>query len=278
MLLIDVYNILHLPAAADINIRILCGLLGQSRYAGQRLIALCDGYPPATLTKKTTAIRKSDPRSHNTPLPILMKIRGVEVCFVGSDRTADDEIEKLLRKHRGQTMIVISTDRRLRRAAKRAGATSIISQTFLDRLLADQDRLTRRKHPAYTRDIPLDPYSVAYWCDVFGLDKDPPIELQTRSPARPSTKKPGKSPARPSQYPGNPPESQPQKKNTLSEKSLTVPKPEHPLAPEHLADDPVLRDALTAWAGRMTLDELDMDKWLKSHPPGTKHKPNNKPR
>ncbi|MBZ0172974.1 MAG: hypothetical protein K8E66_11375, partial [Phycisphaerales bacterium] len=78
MLLIDAFNVLHLPQAVHdghaLGVPDLAGLIAAGRYAGARAVLVCDGAGPVECPDR------ADPR-------------GIEIVFSGPDRSADDEIE-----------------------------------------------------------------------------------------------------------------------------------------------------------------------------------------
>jgi predicted RNA-binding protein with PIN domain len=255
MLLIDAFNVLHLPQAVRdgraLALADLAGLIGVSRYAGQRAVLVCDG---------TGGHAGPEARGRLT-------LSGIEVVFSGAHRTADDEIEARLRKAGGHGVTVVSDDRRLRRAAGRAGAKPLASGLFLVHLLNDHHRPRPKPLPSFTRDIPLDPYSVAHWMRQFGLSPNSLLDrragkaeapAQASPPSTPPPKPQPPAPAAPG--PGSP---------ATPRRPASSPVPaERALPNESLADDPVIREALEAWKGRLTLDDLDMARWLGEHPPG----------
>lgn len=254
MILIDAFNVLHLPRAAarpdPIELADLAALIGIGRYAGRRAVLVCDGDGGAR--------DPAGPRGRLT-------LSGVEVVFSGPDRSADDDIEDRLRRAGGHGVVVVSDDRRIRRAAAKAGAKTLASGVFLSHLLADRDRPRARPAPRFTRDIPLDRYSVAHWMRQFGLS---PRDLLERRAGR--AEAPGNAPtpqppaAAPAPASPNPPGSETPLHAPSAAPDSRV------LRMESLADDPVIREALEAWKGRLTLDDLDMARWLSEHPPGDK--------
>ena len=264
MLLIDAFNVLHLPEAVRdgraMDLAGLAGLLGGSRYAGRRATLVCDG----------TGV---GPDSGGTGHRSQLRLGGVEVVFSGAKSTADDEIEARLKRAGGHGVTVVSDDRRLRRAAGRAGAKALGSGTFLAHLLADDAKPKAGTTPRFTRDIPLDPYSVVHWMRAFGISPNGVLDRRAGKAAGPAAKggagKPelrtkkgeekneGGVQARSLHHKGETPEAPP-----------PIPD-ERVLRMESLADDPVIREALDAWKGRLTLDDLDMARWLSEHPPGS---------
>jgi predicted RNA-binding protein with PIN domain len=87
------------------------------------------------------------------------------VLYSGAGREADDLIEDLIdRFHRSNPLIVVSSDARLRKAARRRRCERIGSETFLKHLANDAGRPTAARDPHVLRaQVPLDAYSVDTW-------------------------------------------------------------------------------------------------------------------
>lgn len=261
MLLIDAFNVLHLPGAVQDGRALgptdLARLLGESRYAGHRAAVICDGVGPRGVGKGFRSVPGR-----------------VEIVFSGGDRSADDEIETRLGQAGGHGIVVVSDDRRLRRAAGRVGARSLASGVFLDHLLGDAAKTKTRPTPRFTRDIPLDRYSVAHWMRAFGLSANGLLDRRAgKAEAGGSPPAPGSRPDAPARQDlarakAPEPEAPPAPQQGRGEPSGSAMPDERVLRMESLADDPVIREALEAWRGRLTLDDLDMARWLSEHPPG----------
>lgn len=162
MIVIDAFNVLHVtgvlgPELAGIELADLVWLIAQSRYAGQQLTLVCDGVQPGAGHAGPGAIRLGEAR----------------VLYAGGGREADDEIEQLLaRSSYASRMVVVSSDRRLRTAAKRAKAESIRSEVFLAHLARDAGRRQREPLPKWVHAIPLSQLEVEHWLDEFGIEAD----------------------------------------------------------------------------------------------------------
>lgn len=231
MLIIDAYNVLHVtgvlpPELAGPDLDDLARLVGESRYGRQRVILVCDGAGPSRLK-------------------LWRSGRGtgsVEVRYAGAGREADAVIEALLAEPAAggarRSLLVVSTDGRLRRAARRARVSWISSEGFLAHLAADAGRLPppRGSRPAFAQEIPLDGPSVAHWLRVLGIAADDPI-LRIAAASGPE-----------------PPR---------ADEQTSAPTPASP-EPASNAEpvDPLLLEALKEWAGRLSLDDLDMRRWL----------------
>ncbi|QDT53541.1 YacP-like NYN domain protein [Caulifigura coniformis] len=130
--MIDGYNLLH--AAGLAKARYAPGELERRR---ARLLAkLRDLLDPAMLARTTVVF---DARVNPPPVRPDPPAGPITVLFAPRDREADDVIEELLAKHSapGQ-VLVVSSDHRLHKAARRRSATPIDSDAFLDQLEVDQ--------------------------------------------------------------------------------------------------------------------------------------------
>ena len=173
MLLIDAYNVLHaqwaLPRSErGMDVPALVRLVGRSRYAGWRVRVVCDGRPgpqwPRSGLLETHAGL------------VWTRVHGAEVVFSGADLEADDVIEDVLARARGLRVLLVSSDRRLIRAAGKAGADQVGNGTFLRQLFDDAQARPGSERPAFVSEVPLDAYSVAHWMREFGYDPSAALE------------------------------------------------------------------------------------------------------
>ena len=100
-------------------------------------------------------------------------IRGLEVYFSGESQEADDVIEqKILDNTAPRSLIVVSSDRRLRTAAKKRKATSIQSELFWQGLLNEMEMNELRPAPEPTeKRNGLNERETDLWLDAFDLDE-----------------------------------------------------------------------------------------------------------
>ncbi|HEX7009620.1 MAG TPA: NYN domain-containing protein [Phycisphaeraceae bacterium] len=156
-LLIDCYNVLHAPmppALAGLDVPRLEALLARTVWAREGVWLYCDGQPTAL-----------GPGAGSWP--------GVEVVYAGAARTADDLIiERVERDTAPRRLIVVSSDREIRRAARRRRAVCWTSPQFIGYLQAAlrQGSAGSASKPA---DAPLAPEQVDQWLRVFGYDPGP---------------------------------------------------------------------------------------------------------
>lgn len=224
MVIVDAYNLLHAalgPAGGgrDFGVAGLARMIAASRYSGRPVRLVCDGRP-----------KPGDTGDDRVP--------GVQVTYSGPGRDADGVIERLIKDSTDpRRLTVVSSDRRIVRAARKRRAESVPSERFLAHLLADGARRRTAPEDAGPRDeVPLGPASVADWIEYFGPEA---LTIRADSWARATDA----TPARPKNGPvrrNGPPTA----------------------APAPPTSDPVLREAVEHFRGRVSWDELDMDRWL----------------
>ncbi|MEO0963716.1 MAG: NYN domain-containing protein [Planctomycetota bacterium] len=155
MLLIDAYNVLHatMPAVlAGLDEAGLCVALKRSAYRLHRAVVVCDG--------------------RVKPLgPDASPVDGVDLVYSGSVRSADDVIiERIEGSDAPRRLIVVSTDRQIRAAARKRRCVSVTSDAFVARLAETLDR-----RPPPPRDAKpqgrLSDDQVQRWLRHFGLEE-----------------------------------------------------------------------------------------------------------
>jgi hypothetical protein len=153
MLIVDAANVLHaagVPRGPD-GVAWLLGSLESGRYAGLDITIVCDGVPGAAHPTLTRLVSGSRSR------------RVLYAAVPPHDREADDVIEHLLHDARHPSRLtVVSSDRRLRDAARGAGARSIGSREFVAHLETDAAKRATRKPEGG-----LDAGSVRWWLAYF---------------------------------------------------------------------------------------------------------------
>lgn len=270
MVVIDTYNVLHSsgvlpPDLAGLDTQGLIDLLAASRFRRREVLLVCDGGGPSDSNKR----RLGEGRHHGS----------FRVIFSGTGRQADDEIESIIaREPRSKGLLVISSDRRIRRAAAAKGFEERDSPAFLRQLADDWARGERKAKSdrglSSVRDqVPLDAASVAHWARHLGVDGESAERLaqlileaeaalkglHTRAmraahadpapepPLRPlrSTAKP-----QPKPLPKPPPASSPTDRPSST--------------PQTVADD--LAHLLREYNQPVAPTDLDMNRWLATHP------------
>ncbi len=233
MLLVDTYNVLHHPLAhrelpPDAGPAELAALIAAGRHRRSKAVLVCDGTP-----------RNMGPLAHRCA-QLRFQVEHADLIYAGPGRDADSLIERLIEAdHAPRRMSVVSSDRRLQKAARRRRAKVIPSDEFLISLIRDVDRARSRwLRPAFTTEVPLSLQAIRYWKDLFKID-DADLPVEAIEPQRVVAS-------------STPPDERP--------KAAAAPPPVRPADPEPI--DPVLLEALREWRGRLSLDDLDMTKWL----------------
>jgi uncharacterized protein len=102
--------------------------------------------------------------------------KGLTLIFALGDENADARIERLIAQHSApKSLTVVSTDRRIRRAAARRKARALTADEFLNLIERPGSQKTRAgaaeappTSRASDRDLPLSPDEAAYWLEEFG--------------------------------------------------------------------------------------------------------------
>ncbi len=132
LLLIDGYNVIA-PVAAPGR----AGASGNSRWLEaerKRLLRRLIEHLPESVRTRTCVV--FDARSPPPGAESQMNIGGIEIRFAVDEPEADDLIEKLIIEHSApKQLAVVSSDHRLKEAARRRGAVSLDSDHWLDELL-----------------------------------------------------------------------------------------------------------------------------------------------
>lgn len=156
--IVDAWNVLHVtgvlpPGLAGLDLTGLARLMSRSRWISAHPVLVCDGAPQ---------------EAHGIP-------RAIRVLWSGPRAEADDLIEH----HIDQTsapkaLTVVSSDRRLHKAARRRGCKVLSSEDFLRTILED---LSGASSPTTEfKDHPGG--SPQAWQRTFGLDADDLVDLE----------------------------------------------------------------------------------------------------
>jgi uncharacterized protein len=165
-LIIDGYNLIH--AAGIVGRGVGPGGLERSRLAVLNFVV--ESVPPAELATTTVVF---DAQDAPPGLPREMVHRGIMVRFSTGYESADELIEHLIeRESAPRRLIVVSSDHRLHRAARRRKAQAIDSDIWYEQTIAERNLRHRaaktgpQKPPA-----PLPAGEVEYWLAKFGDPK-----------------------------------------------------------------------------------------------------------
>ena len=169
--LIDGYNVMYAGG-------LLGKRLGPDRFRKVRnrfLNDLADALGPVESHQTTVVFDASDAPAE---FPHETTHKGIAVIYAVDDADADERIEHLILQHSApKTLTVVSSDRRLRRAAERRKAVAVSAESFWETL----DTLRERKQapksapspprPDPPRDRAVSAAESAYWLREFG-DRD----------------------------------------------------------------------------------------------------------
>lgn len=127
-LIIDGYNLLH--AAGLARVRYAPGDLERVRH--RFLALLCERMPPVQRQRCTVVFDAQDAPLN---LPRESRLQDLRILFAPAGGDADTEIEALIATHPAPSnLVVVSSDHRLHKAAKRRGATPIDSDPYWEQL------------------------------------------------------------------------------------------------------------------------------------------------
>jgi len=187
-LLIDGYNLLH--ATGILGSGIGPGGLERSRLA--LLNFLAESIEPEELPHTTVVFD-----AHNAPWGTSKTVshRGITVRFAAQYEEADDLIEELIHAHTSpRRLIVVSSDHRIQRAARRRKARAIDSDAWYSELIRSRRERQKKRvadESSPTPVVPLLEEDVNYWLRQFGGEsafKD--LMAQEERPATPTHEEP----------------------------------------------------------------------------------------
>ena len=117
-------------------------------------------------------------------LPQTTKHDGITVHFAQRHSDADQMIEELLEQYRApRSLLVVSSDHRVQRAARHAGARFIDSeQWYSERLAISRERRTASDDAAAKPTGDLTAGELNYWLREFGGTTGPKAESETPFP------------------------------------------------------------------------------------------------
>lgn len=171
--LIDGYNVMH--AAGRLGPK-----LSRSGFRRARRRFLDDVAELLRVEHEGDVTVVFDARVPPGDFPITSTYRGLRVIFAYGDEDADSRIEYILgHDSNPKSLTVVSSDRRIRDAARHRRARSLTADAFLD--LADHPRALAtpptREEPAEDRDAMMDADEAAFWVEEFReVDQVPGIK------------------------------------------------------------------------------------------------------
>jgi predicted RNA-binding protein with PIN domain len=103
---------------------------------------------------------------------VFKNIKNLEVIFSGTSREADDIIEKLVLENTApKRLIVVSSDRRIKTAAKKRKATALDSADFWMEVIKALEKKRRRKPEPQAKFTGISELETDFWLREFGLLK-----------------------------------------------------------------------------------------------------------
>lgn len=172
-LIIDCYNLLHAPmpeALAGLDEHRLCRLLASGfshDHSNGKIAVVCDG------VVKPLGISRSP-------------VESVKLLYSGVHRTADEVIIEMIEADTApRRLTVVSTDRQIRKAARRRRAKALTSDQFVIEMLRRMSAsalASRTKSNTKGGQGPLSPSQVRYWLDTFGVDGEQTPEFDQWQP------------------------------------------------------------------------------------------------
>ncbi len=161
MLIVDVYNVLHVtgvlpPHLAGLDAPGLAELVARSRKWPEAVL-VCDGVKPRGWSRA------------------MEGAPGVELRFAGPGRDADSLIERMIADAPDpRRLTVVSSDRRVKAAGKRARCKVLSSEGFLRQLVEriESGRVPAGSPSAGKPEVPLDAFALRRWLDEFGVSPE----------------------------------------------------------------------------------------------------------
>lgn len=163
---IDTYNALHMtgilpPDLAGLDAPGLVDLMARGRWSRNQVLLVCDGVLP---------------RGHRD-----VRRGGIGTIHSGPDKEADDIIEEIIeRTDAPLRMLVISSDQRVVRAAKRRRCRTMSSEAFLRTLVHDHERARhqgKQRRDSARPSGKLSRKSVDEWRTQFDIDDEDMAEF-----------------------------------------------------------------------------------------------------
>src|SRR5262245_50769053 len=143
--LIDGYNVMHAAGALGSEV------LGRDVFRRRRrrfLNTLADALGADRANETTIVFDASSPPAD---FPLESSFKGMNLIFALEDEDADTRIERIIAEHSApKSLTVVSSDRRVRKAASRRKAKALGAEDFLDFLERTQRQRSRAKEGPQT--------------------------------------------------------------------------------------------------------------------------------
>lgn len=159
MLLIDGYNLL----------RSVQGLLEQSsEITDIQLCRIINDYIYRTKKKGCVVFDGIGPRIKDA----FNNLFNLEIIFSGTSHEADDIIEKMILESTGpKDLIVVSSDRRIKKAAEKRKAESIDCVDFWTEVIKQLEKKKKKAAEPQAKYIGISEAETEYWLREFGFIK-----------------------------------------------------------------------------------------------------------
>lgn len=171
-LLIDCYNLLHTempPVLAGLDERRLCSLLANSRW---------DRGPGSVVVVADGGVKPGGPGSGAAG-------GGVRMRYSGPSRSADEVLIELVEAASAPRRVtVVSTDREIRRAARKRHVKRLRSDEFIAKLAAHARRPLRHRDGGRETPAELLPGQAEAWMRAMGLGEERIAEVEAATSAR----------------------------------------------------------------------------------------------
>lgn len=239
-LIIDAYNVLHKWRSGPMpegprELNALAQMIERSRFNAATTDIVCDGatIPGCATTSKTIHFR-----------------------FAGPGKDADTLIESMVLQHKGPTLHVVSSDRRVQKAARKRRGVAHTSDAFLATLVRDAgsrsvaNPASRLPKPEFALNLPLHPVLINQWKNEFDIDwaaAGSPASNPLITQHNPQHKQKPKHPKTVQQAPA---------------KTQPTPNPTPKPTPTPANSDPDLKEILEHYQSPINPEDLDMSKWL----------------
>jgi uncharacterized protein len=183
--LIDGYNLMHAM------VKVSGKDLGPAahRKERRRFLNMVADKLGAEQARETTVV--FDANSPPADFDLETSYKGLTLIFALGDENADARIEQLIAHHSApKSLTVVSTDRRIRRAATRRKARALTTDAFLDLIDRSRSQKPTTGTPpqptfrARDRDLPVSDDEATYWLQEFRELEQAPEITQAVSPDR----------------------------------------------------------------------------------------------
>jgi uncharacterized protein len=185
-LLIDGYNLLHVTDIFGSAV----GSETTLHATRQALLAFLAAAIEAKTRRETTIV--FDAAGAPPGLPSTMSHEDMSIQFARRHSSADELIEEFIETfHAPRSLIVVSSDHRVQRAARRRGAAYVDSERWYTDIKSSRHLSSRGAQPSAKPLVPLSPDQVEYWLTEFAehdAEENRQFDQVDRGPREDATK------------------------------------------------------------------------------------------